>query len=455
MSACETIPGGLPLPLDRLSSTDRHWRGRLQEGGTDDSIMLSAANDDSIADFWKSAVENYTSLDLTKQYDKRMAVWGIAKICRDNLREAYVAGLWEFALEEQLAWRVADHTTAKKPDELAINPSWSWASVKGKILVQDRFEHQFRDYRVTDHTGEPVSFHSDDLNARPKLPRKSSEDPKEEVANMGKELELVEERRRKSSATSRQGSQVGFSDVISYRLGSIGSSQSAPFGAQTMSPQPTGVIGRYTGDSKIHDHLSWYRVASELPRAILSWLTRPIYAQTQQVEPLREQNPQRSTKNTRDTEPELTDMRLAIRGYIHQGVMKRQDGSGGWMLVSASEDKAFQDTLIEAFPDLTPGSEEEATHFIVLALSRRADDDDYFMQSPDESPAPSWYVGRGIMVRPFGGERGHCRCYVRTGALNIRYLGERAWEHFKNADGSREGMTRDLRDIGASKFFLL
>ena len=61
-------------------------------------------------DFWKPAVKNYTSCNLTKQSDKRMAGWGIAKLVRDSLEsgEEYSAGMWEHHLEEQLAWTVAD-----------------------------------------------------------------------------------------------------------------------------------------------------------------------------------------------------------------------------------------------------------------------------------------------------------------------------------------------------------
>ncbi|KAF2801733.1 HET-domain-containing protein [Mytilinidion resinicola] len=174
MSACETFPSGLPQPLDTAAATDRHWRGRLQETGSIRHHPLAGASDDSLEQFWISAVRNYTSCNLTKGSDKLMAVWGIAKLVRDALEEEYGAGLWAYRLEEQLAWRVSECTLDARPTDLRDNPSWSWASMNGTIELANRvvqvayYEktdlHQTpklveeRHYGVTDHHGEPISF---------------------------------------------------------------------------------------------------------------------------------------------------------------------------------------------------------------------------------------------------------------------------------------------------------
>jgi hypothetical protein len=129
MSACETIPAGLPLPVDQQSAMDRRWRGRLQET-TRGTRPLSGTNDDSLEDFWRLSVLDYTNLDLTNQSDKRIAIWGIAKRIRDMRNEEYVAGMWEDALEEQLGWKVADCTVTERPDDLAGILTWSWTSIK-------------------------------------------------------------------------------------------------------------------------------------------------------------------------------------------------------------------------------------------------------------------------------------------------------------------------------------
>lgn len=168
ISACEAIPCGLPQPLDTIAATDRHWRGRLQETTSLGKSPFSGANGDSVGEFWKSSVLKYTSCDLTKQIDKTKAIWSVAKIVRDALpsNEEYGGGMWEQALEEQLAWRVADVKRSERMSELQWrNPSWSWASVKGAILAQHRGPFE-RSYIVKDHDGNPVSF---DIGARKTL----------------------------------------------------------------------------------------------------------------------------------------------------------------------------------------------------------------------------------------------------------------------------------------------
>lgn len=158
MSGCEALPCGLPHPLDNDAATDRHWRGRLQMASDLRQAPLAGPDDDSLELFWKTAVSKYTSCNLTKGSDKLTAIWGIAKLLRDVLEEEYGAGLWEHGLEEQLAWRVAECILDTRPDELRQKPSWSWASMKGTIMIQDRLPGETRDYIATDHDGKPISF---------------------------------------------------------------------------------------------------------------------------------------------------------------------------------------------------------------------------------------------------------------------------------------------------------
>jgi len=78
MSACESLPIGLPLPLDQQFVRDLHWRSRLQES-TRGSVLLTGEADESLDDIWKSTVADYTTLDLANQGDKQVAIWGVAK----------------------------------------------------------------------------------------------------------------------------------------------------------------------------------------------------------------------------------------------------------------------------------------------------------------------------------------------------------------------------------------
>jgi hypothetical protein len=175
ISACETLPEGLPFSLDRFAATDRHWRGRLQEttASAQEVTAATGTNDDSMENFWKNALLKYTQCELTKQEDKAIAIWSIAKLVRDQLArirqshnldgpvDEYGGGLWSIALHEQLAWRARDvHVGARLVDLQAFNPSWSWTSVKGAICAQSRLDE--RDYYVEQHAGGVVRFHAED-----------------------------------------------------------------------------------------------------------------------------------------------------------------------------------------------------------------------------------------------------------------------------------------------------
>ncbi|CAN9348102.1 unnamed protein product [Alternaria sp. RS040] len=125
-----------------------------------------------------SAVQNYTECNLTSQGDKTIAIWSIAKLLRDVMREQYAVGMWSKALEEQMAWRVRETQKCENMPELdASIPSWSWASVKGSIVPQHRLA--LRSYTVTDHDGAMVKFTVDEEtregDKEPKLERKALE----------------------------------------------------------------------------------------------------------------------------------------------------------------------------------------------------------------------------------------------------------------------------------------
>jgi hypothetical protein len=177
ISACEALPEGLPFSLDRFAATDRHWRGRLQEttASSQEVTAATGTNDDSMENFWKNALLKYTQCELTKQEDKAIAIWSIAKLVRDQLArirqshnldgpaDEYGGGLWSIALHEQLAWRARDvHVGARLEDLQAFNPSWSWTSVKGAICAQSRLDE--RDYYVEQHAGGAVRFQLEDPN---------------------------------------------------------------------------------------------------------------------------------------------------------------------------------------------------------------------------------------------------------------------------------------------------
>jgi hypothetical protein len=195
LSACESLPTGLPLQIDDSASTDRHWRGRLQESASLAHTPLSGPNDDSLERFWSSSVLRYTKCNLTGQSDKTVAIWSIAKLVRDAWGDEYGAGMWGRALEEQLGWRVVNIAESKRIVELQWQqPSWSWASVQGTVFVGERVALE-RCYRVKGHDGKAIRFKSKSLR-RPAAEREHSDSLKEDL-----KIGMMEWERKRSDRT--------------------------------------------------------------------------------------------------------------------------------------------------------------------------------------------------------------------------------------------------------------
>ena len=418
MSACESLPSGLPLPLDQQSATDRHWRSRLQ-GSTRGSILLSGEDDDSLDNFWKLTVEDYTSLDLTNQGDKQLAIWGVAKRVRDTLDEEYVAGMWEDSLEEQLAWRVADCKKSERPQKLAAIPTWSWTSMKGTILVSERVQPQGRCYRVTDHVGQPLSFKLKEEGAIQGLSRKASDTPEDR----GKLLDLIKERRRKSSATSRQNS---YPD---------------PFASQ---------VDAQSG-------LEFVNSGTNFDRRMV-WPSRKN-SESETVGPRRELATRHDSlsdiEDRRDKEPELKDPEIAVQGYVHKGLLKKHADATRWSLEMANiPDEQLGKFEVEAFPDVQPKLEEEEVVFLILALTQHSDQAKRrYRIRVDPSSQQIWYEGKGIMLRRFNQAE---RSYERVGALSIRYLSPQWWDWLRTIE-QVSNLTEMDSEFGrqGAKFFLL
>lgn len=157
-TASETLPAGLPLPLDASAEPDRQWRERLRlrdEQSTASEGGHVGTKDVSFRHFWRSAVRQYTSCNLTHISDRLLAIWGIVKVMREELGE-YGEGLWGEYLSEELAWRVVH-----SPDRLAVKrmdlgPTWSWPWTIASIELLNRFEFDENTWRAVNHTGGPL-----------------------------------------------------------------------------------------------------------------------------------------------------------------------------------------------------------------------------------------------------------------------------------------------------------
>jgi hypothetical protein len=400
MSACKTIPAGLPLPVDQQSAMDRRWRGRLQET-TRGTRPLSGTNDDSLEDFWRLSVLDYTNLDLTNQSDKRIAIWGIAKRIRDMRNEEYVAGMWEDALEEQLGWKVADCTVTERPDDLAGIPTWSWTSIKGMILMPGRSRQWQRSYRVTDHMGQKMWFDLADDYLPPVLHRQTTES----AADMSRELGLADKRRGLSSVPRMQASQP----------------------ETAMSTDDTSMPGDVFRATEIRSQQILSHAGTRVSRQIAT----------------RVREPQSKTIEMREKEPELQDTRLAIQGFLHVGSLKQIRPSGGWSF--EIQNTSTMGTEIEAFPDMEPKTNFPKVTFVVLALTQFPD-----QGNVNNSIEETWYEGHGLMLQETEEEW----CYRRIGVLEIRRLSCYTGQQLQTMSSSLKETKRESDLIPRKNFFL-
>ncbi|KAF5971787.1 tol [Fusarium coicis] len=80
---------------------------------------------------WYEMVTSYSVRNLTNDNDKMMAIAGVAYFIQQNTGFEYAAGLWEQTMPFNLLW-VVESGEQKRPSGPSV-PTWSWASVDGKI----------------------------------------------------------------------------------------------------------------------------------------------------------------------------------------------------------------------------------------------------------------------------------------------------------------------------------
>jgi hypothetical protein len=147
-NACESYPEGL-----REEIWTRPWKG-----------YFGLSHVPSEKPIWYGLVEQYTRCSLTMDEDKLVAISGIAKLVQRKLEDDYLAGLWRRNLPKDLLWQVReDEVGAQRPDRYRA-PSWSWASVDGRILYQSSWTGQDR---ITVLNAQ-VSLRSEDLTGQVK-----------------------------------------------------------------------------------------------------------------------------------------------------------------------------------------------------------------------------------------------------------------------------------------------
>ncbi|ETN36289.1 uncharacterized protein HMPREF1541_08566 [Cyphellophora europaea CBS 101466] len=119
-----------------------------------DRARLSKMTPDERAQAWDDlALQSYQNRSLTKESDRFPALSSMAHLFQDEALGTYVAGIWSNYALSMLLWEVK---AGKKADRY-VAPSWSWASVQGRLIRNDRIVHN-RDFEASvDHMKNTLS----------------------------------------------------------------------------------------------------------------------------------------------------------------------------------------------------------------------------------------------------------------------------------------------------------
>jgi hypothetical protein len=108
--------------------------------------LHGASSRQDVFAFWRSCVELYSTLRLTRESDRGVAIDGVAQLLRARLRDlrqgsvdeddvGYLAGMWRGDLPKSLAWSVPtvfgsdkDAAASQVATRRLDVPSWSWMS---------------------------------------------------------------------------------------------------------------------------------------------------------------------------------------------------------------------------------------------------------------------------------------------------------------------------------------
>jgi hypothetical protein len=132
------------------------WKCKFSDAAIDDSD--ESYNMDKFPG-WCALIDYYSECKLTKESDKLIALQGIANEMQKARQDRYYLGLWSGELPEQLLWLGRN---LEKNEELLGIPSWTWASMKGRVW----FPHRDLDGEFEDVCDEIILGQSRELRIR-------------------------------------------------------------------------------------------------------------------------------------------------------------------------------------------------------------------------------------------------------------------------------------------------
>lgn len=119
----------------------KEWEGIVAKGKHDRDLAATASS--VLSSYlsqrkWWEMVLDYSQRLLSNETDKLAALSGMAQFFHKNHfpDDRYVAGMWSSRLEQEIFWSVDNQVgpdrQGRRPEEY-VAPSWSWASVNGRI----------------------------------------------------------------------------------------------------------------------------------------------------------------------------------------------------------------------------------------------------------------------------------------------------------------------------------
>ncbi|KJK64553.1 ANK ankyrin repeat protein [Aspergillus parasiticus SU-1] len=122
----------------------RDISGELSEGYSGYNLRIldriQAQDTHEIYTSWLNTVRDYASRSLTKYEDTFPALGGLARIVHGYVHCDYVAGMWAADLRRSIAWVPGegpnDDSSSTSRHATYVAPTWSWASVVGKVSFE-------------------------------------------------------------------------------------------------------------------------------------------------------------------------------------------------------------------------------------------------------------------------------------------------------------------------------
>jgi hypothetical protein len=104
---------------------------------------------------WLELLEPFSARDLTNHTDRLVAIIGVATFIQEQTGTRFLAGLWEASLAWNLLWICDIPNEARRRSDML--PSWSWASVDGRI------RHEFSADEVSAQQTAPNATRLEDI----------------------------------------------------------------------------------------------------------------------------------------------------------------------------------------------------------------------------------------------------------------------------------------------------